>query len=74
MLTMNSIILGSIFITIGLCFLVSPRFVAFAIAIDGGIWRALFGHRATAFLTRYVFSFVSIGLGVCVIYFGYGDQ
>ena len=68
---MYSVILGSIFIAIGLSFLFSPRFVAFAVAIDGGIWRALFGHRATAFLTRYVFSFVSIGIGFCVIYFGY---
>jgi hypothetical protein len=71
------IIMGILFIGVGLGFLLSIRFGAFALRTDGrGVfWTRLLGEKWAPIVLRFVFSLIGIGVGVVMIYsafYGYG--
>jgi hypothetical protein len=64
------IIFGFIFILIGLAYFFSPRFaeIAFEYTAQGAMWKKLVGEKWAPFVAKFFFSFVSIALGIYVIY------
>jgi len=71
------VIMGILFIGIGLGFLLSTRFGAFVIRTDGrGVfWAKLLGEKWTPIVLRFVFSLIAIVAGGMMIYsavYGYG--
>ena len=63
---------GTVFIAIGIAFIVSPKFSSFAMASTGqGIfWTKLLGPRWAPHAPKFIFSLMSIAAGVWVIYAG----
>jgi hypothetical protein len=71
------VIMGILFIGIGLGFLLSTRFGAFVLRTDGHgvLWTQLLGAKWTPIVLRFVFSLIAIAAGGVMIYsavYGYG--
>jgi hypothetical protein len=61
---------GALFVAIGLAYLLSRRFVAFALkwTPQGGMWSSWLGEKWAPILARTLFAFASIAAGVWVVY------
>jgi hypothetical protein len=64
------IIFDVIFILIGLAYFFSRRFaeIAFEYTAQGVMWKKLVGEKWAPTVAKFFFSFVSIALGIYVIY------